>query len=220
MNYFYLYIFILSIFIISISYLNTYRETFNSRIQHFILLGDSIFKNDLYVSDGKSINDLLLERTNGNTTCLAKDDTKIVNVYNQILNIPDELNNKYTTIFLSVGGNDILSQIENNSLSSDTLKTIFIAYKKLIESIQMKSLNANLVLCDIYYPDNLKYKQYKGNIETWNQMIYDYSREEKNNIKSVLKLSSILTKPEDFTFDIEPSSIGSQKMVDAILSSY
>ena len=69
MTYFYLYIFILICFIIGVSYFNTImsskKEPFNSDKQIFVLLGDSIFKNDAYVSNGKSVDELLKEKTNG-----------------------------------------------------------------------------------------------------------------------------------------------------------
>jgi hypothetical protein len=48
-------------------------------------------------------------------------------------------------------------------------------------------------------------------------MIYNYSN--KNNC-SVLKISGILTHSDDFTLGIEPSSVGSKKLVETILSSY
>jgi hypothetical protein len=224
MNYFYLYIFLLVCFIIAVSYFNTYmrtyKEPFNSNKQSFILLGDSILKNDAYVSDGKSVDILLKERINGKSICLARDDSKIVDIYSQIEKIPNELNTNYTTIFLSVGGNDILNHYieqENNSKDSSILKTIFSAYKKVIKSIRNKLPNANIVLLDIYYPDNIKYKQYHTIINEWNNMIYNYSN--KNNC-SVLKISGILTCPDDFSLGIEPSSIGSKKLVETILSSY
>ena len=70
MEYFYLYIFILLCFIVAVSYYTTYmsskhmlRESFNSN-KSFVLLGDSILKN-AYVSDGKSVENLPVERTNG-----------------------------------------------------------------------------------------------------------------------------------------------------------
>jgi len=130
MSYFYLYIFILAIFIIGVSYWNTYREGFNSEKQTFVLLGDSIFKNDQYVSDGKSVNQLLSERTNGKTICLAKNDAKIANVYDQVKQIEPYLNSTTTTIFLSVGGNDILSRAQNNANGDNNfLSTVFEEYK-------------------------------------------------------------------------------------------
>jgi hypothetical protein len=224
MNYFYLYIFILVSFIFAVSYfntyINTYKESFNSNKQSFILLGDSILKNDAYVSDGKSVDILLKERTNEKSICLARDDSKIVDIYSQIEKIPNDINTNYTTVFLSVGGNDILTHYveqENSSKDSSVLKTIFSAYKKLIKSIRNKLPNSNIVLLDIYYPDNMKYKQYHSIINEWNNMIYSYSN--KNNC-SVLKISGILTHPDDFSLGIEPSSVGSKKLVETILSSY
>lgn len=220
MSYFYVYIFILAIFIICVSYWNTYREGFNSDKQTIVLLGDSIFKNDQYVSDGKSVNQLLSERTNGKTICLAENDAKIVDIYEQVKLIPPYLNSTTTTIFLSVGGNDILSQAQDKTNDTQFLPTIFAAYKSLVKFIQSQLPKANIVLCDIYYPNNLKYKQYHPIIDEWNNMIQTFARDPENRIGGVFKISSILTNPEDFTLEIEPSSIGTRKMVDAILTSY
>ena len=224
MNYFYLYIFLLICFIIAVSYFNTYMSTynegFNSNKQSFILLGDSILKNEAYVSDGKSVDYLLKQGTNNKSICLAVDDSKIADIYSQVDKISENLNTNYTTVFLSAGGNDILTHyVEQENTSSDTsiLGTMFAAYKKLIESIRNKLPNANIVLLDIYYPDNMKYKQYHSIINKWNSMVYEYARE---NNYSVLKISGILTQPDDFSLGIEPSSIGSRKLVDTILSSY
>jgi hypothetical protein len=226
MEYFYLYIFILLCFIIIVSYwttINSNIEPFNSNKQTFVLLGDSILKNDAYVSDGKSIDFLLSERTDGKTIALAVDHSKIVDVYDQISNIPDNANNNLTTVFLSAGGNDILSHyVDNNNDAKSTtvLKPMFSAYKKLVKSIQNKIPNAKIALLDIYYPDNLTYKQYHSIISEWNNLIYEYAKNNKNGIIEVLKISSILTKPEDFTFGIEPSAAGSLKLVNEIMASF
>lgn len=224
MENFYVYIFILLCFIVAVSYFNTYMcsyiESFNSDKQSFVLLGDSILKNDAYVSDGKSVENLLVEGTNNKTTCLAIDHSKIVDIYSQVDKIPQDLNSNSTTVFLSAGGNDILTHyVDQGNDSTDTsiLGTMFGSYKKLIKSIKKKLPNANIVLLDIYYPNNMTYKQYHSIITSWNQMVYEYAS--KNGV-NVLKISGILTQPDDFSFGIEPSSIGSQKLVDAIMSSY
>jgi hypothetical protein len=196
------------------------RESFNSNKQSFVLLGDSILKNDAYVSNGKSVEQLLIERTNGKTKGLAVDHSKIVDIYSQVDKIPEELNSNYTTIFLSAGGNDILTHYvdqENDSHDTSILATMFTEYKKLIKGIQNKFPKANLVLLDIYYPNNITYKQYHSIINEWNKMVYEYSG--KNGL-SVLKISGVLTQPHDFSFGMEPSAIGSRKLVDTILSSY
>ena len=49
-------------------------------------------------------------------------------------------------------------------------------------------------------------------------MIYDFSNNSKNNIYNVIKISNYLTKDEDFSFGIEPSSSGGKKIVDLMLS--
>ena len=48
-------------------------------------------------------------------------------------------------------------------------------------------------------------------------MLDDFGKQ--NNI-SILKISNVLTKPEDFISEIEPSSTGSQKIVDTLLENY
>ena len=224
MEYFYLYIFILISFVCLVSYYNTYMathmEAFTAKPQTFILLGDSILKNDAYVSDGKSVDDLLKERTNGASICRAVDHSKIVDIYSQLEKLPAEMDSSSTTIFLSAGGNDILSNYvdrEKDVTDSTTINTIFTDYKKLINNIQTKFSKANIVLMDIYYPTDSKYKKYYTVINEWNEMVYDYSSKQ---YFSVVKISNLLTKPEDFSNEVEPSYNGSKKIVEAIMSAY
>jgi len=219
-----IYVFILCCVIIIVSYWNTYiklyQEPFNTEKQRFVLMGDSILKNDAYVSNDKSIENQLIERTNGRILCLAIDHSKIIDIYSQISKIPEDLNSNYTTVFLSVGGNNILSHyVEQGNDSTDTtiLDTMFEEYKNLVKGLNKKFPDVKLVLLDIYYPNNITYKQYHFIIHEWNQMLYNYA---SNNDYSVLKISNILTQPDDFTFGIEPSAIGGKHLVDAILTTY
>ena len=224
MEYFYLYIFILVSFVCLVSYYNTYMashlEAFAAKQQTFILLGDSILKNDAYVSDGKSVDELLKEQTNGTSICLAADHSKIVDIYSQLERFPPEMNNNSTTIFLSAGGNDILTYyVDQGNTVTDTsiLGPMFAAYKKLVKHIHTIFPKAKLVLFDIYYPENLSYTQYHPVLKEWNGLVYKYA---SKNDYSVLKISKVLTKSEDFSFGIEPSATGSRKIVDTIISSY
>ena len=229
MNYFYLKVCLLICFIFAISYFNTYmnskpiRETFSSSNNRtFVLLGDSILKNNAYASDGKGIDDLLLER-NKQTYSYAVDNSSVVDVYNQINEIPIDLNTPSTIIFLSAGGNDILNHYkESGGDISDTsvLSTIFAAYKKMIKAIRAKMNQCKFVILDIYYPDNTKYTQYHPIISEWNKLIYDYENQPSNNINTVLRVSRMLTQNDDFTLSIEPSSSGGLKIADSILNSY
>ena len=213
-------------FIISVSYLHTIvsqQEGFNSNKQNFILLGDSIFKNDAYVTNGKSVDELLKERTNNKTLCLASDNSKIIDIYEQIIQIPDNLNNNGTTVFLSAGGNDILNHYvdkENDTSDTTILRTMFAAYKNIIKNIRNKLPQANIVLLDIYYPENISYKPYHSILQEWNKKLYTYADEPKNKVNSVLKVSKMLTHQDDFSFGIEPSALGGSKIVEAIMSNY
>jgi len=239
MKNFYLYIFILCFVIISVSSFTHYykyyvlKEHFsnsniysnsnnNTNNKTYVLLGDSIIKNNSFVKNGKGIDDILNEKTNGNSYCYAKDDSTIVDIYSQLDSIPSDLNNKNTIVFLSVGGNDILNNYVNNDVdtkNTKVLELIFNAYKKLFKSIQTKMNETKLVLIDIYYPTNIKFSQYKPILEEWNKLISDFASFNDNNSNNlqVLKISNILTESTDFTLNIEPSETGGEKIADNIL---
>jgi hypothetical protein len=232
MKYFYLYIFLLTFFIIGVSYYNTFlsspikKEGFynsnnnNSNNKSIVLLGDSILKNNTYTSNGKGIDDLLIERNNGGVYCYAEDYSKITDVYSQINNIPPELNNQNTTIFLSSGGNDLLTYYDDMGSNLDdmsVLNPMFSGYKKVVKNINTKFPNSKLVLLDIYYPYNIRFKPYHPIISQWNSKLYNYANRQQNN---VLRVSSMLTNSDDFSFGIEPSSIGGEKIANSILNYY
>lgn len=233
MTTFYIYVVLLFAFIIGMSYYNSYmyskyNETFETKTQqqnnmnyNIILLGDSILKNNSYVDNGKAIDQLLKERNIGNIHSLAINNSLINDVYSQINNIPSELNNNNTYIFLSSGGNDILKNFvesEPTEEKNHILNTIFKAYKKLVKSIQTKMNNAKLILIDIYYPTNMKYSLHHPIIQNWNLKLEHFKNENNSNIYDVLNSSKILTTPSDFTFDIEPSSSGGKKLVDEMVN--
>lgn len=209
--------------ILAVSYYNTYTntsiETFNSSKQIIVLLGDSILKNNAYTSNGKSVQELLEERTKGKSYCFAMDDSKINNLYSQISKIPNDLNSPYTTIFVSGGGNDILSKyVERHTAKDNELEIIFNAYVHLLQALHTKMNKTRIILLDIYYPFDSKYKKYHHLINEWNKMLYEYAANPKNNIDGVLRISSIIRKSDDFSEGIEPSNSGGEKIVDAILS--
>ena len=247
MKNFYLYIFILCFVIISVSSFTHYYKyyvlkehfsnssiynnsnnnsniynsnNYNNNRKTYVLLGDSIIKNNSFVKNGKGIDDILNEKTNGNSYCYAKNDSTIVDIYSQLDSIPSDLNNKNTTVFLSVGGNDILNNYVNDDVdtkNTKVLELIFNSYKKLFESIQTKMDQTKMVLIDIYYPTNIKFTQYKPILEEWNKLITDFSKDSANNISNVINISNILTDPTDFTLNIEPSETGGEKIADNIL---
>ena len=228
MNYFYLKIFGLILFIFAVSYWNTYCSSFiesfssNKSSRAIVLLGDSILKNNSYVPDGKAVDNIIEERVLKNDKnielySLAENNSKIVDVYSQINKIPLDINNKSTTIFLSSGGNDILSfYVDQNGDTSDTgfLNTMLAAYKKLVKAIQTRVDLCQIVLLDVYYPTSNQFAQYKPILEEWNGLIADYARE---NSLGLLQISQIVTSNDDFTLGIEPSEKGGEKIAQSIL---
>jgi hypothetical protein len=225
MDYFYLKIFGLILFIIAVSYWNTYCSSFiesfslNSSNQSIVLLGDSILKNNSYVPDGKGVDNIIEERSDKNIKIysFAENNSKIVDVYSQINKIPLDINNKSTIIFLSSGGNDILSfYVDQHGDTSDTgfLNTMLAAYKKLVKAIQTRMDLCQIVLLDVYYPTSNQFSQYKPILEQWNGLIADYARE---NSLGLLQISQIVTSNDDFTLGIEPSEKGGEKIAQSIL---
>lgn len=209
-----LYIIILITLITFILYIthNT-KEYFTLNKKTIILLGDSVFNNNSYVEKGKAVNEILQKNADENTSiiCLARNDSTINNVYQQLenVNIDIDLNDKLTTVFLSVGGNDIMK------LQQQNLDDIFEKYNTLIAAITTKLPNVKLVLLNIYYPANIS--KYDSLIDKWNTNIdLEYEYNDKNIY--ILNLSNLLKEPFDFVFDIEPSIAGGEKIANKILT--
>lgn len=183
-----------------------------------LLLGDSILNNEAYVKNGKSIVNLLKEKSDQEVDSYAVNNASIIDIYQQLNNVPLDLNDENTSLFLSVGGNDILTTFEDeiqNENDGDRLKPIFNAYKKLVTSIQTKMNKVGkITLLNLYYPTNMKYQQYKPILEEWNRLLDQYTREKNLNI---LRLNYLLTQSTDFSLSIEPSESGGMKIADNII---
>ena len=158
------------------------------------LVGDSIFDNRNYVPDGKDVFSYIREM-NPRTVMIARDNATIDDVYAQLktVNITDN-----DTLFISVGGNDIL----NDSSNLDEIKR---RYMKLLSHIK----KGNIVLCDVYYPPQMKH--YHKIIRQWNDFIHSFDKE-----YVIKKISISMNHPQLFTDIIEPSELGSVVIADTI----
>ena len=194
-------------------------ESFYTNNESIVLLGDSILKNNSYVENGKAIDNLLTEKSKSNVYSYAEDGSNIIDVYSQLDKIPLELNQKTTSIYLSIGGNDILTQYVDKMAdirNITALSIIFSEYVKLIESVKTRFNLCKIVLLDIYYPKTIIYKIYHSLIKKWNEMIYNYANSKSNML--ILKISDTLILDKDLIFNIEPSTSGGEKIVNSILS--
>jgi lysophospholipase L1-like esterase len=201
-----------------VSYFCTFKleDTFvsdNNNNNNIILIGDSMLNNSAYVSANQSIPDILSNELKGNTVYnFAKDGSTINDCYTQLDKISSELNNSNTYIFVSCGGNNILNSL--NRIDPNAITNLFDQYIKLLTSIKTRVPNAQLYVLNLYFPANTRYTSYHKTIEQWNTMIED-------NISLGYKLiqtNKLLVLEDDFTYNIEPSFKGGQKIVDAIVS--
>ena len=181
----------------------------SSNISTIVLLGDSIFQNENYVEYGESVEDLLQDKA----IVVAKDNAKILDVYDQLNFIPDSENIETNVIVVSAGGND-LDYIYKDLGKDENIDIIFNNYKELIMEIKKKT-KTQLILSTIYYPTSKEYKPYLPIVKEWNQLVIDFA-----NIKNfgIFRLHKYLTKSSHFTQQIEPSKEGGKIIADKLLN--
>ena len=195
------------------------KEYFSLQLKNsgpIILLGDSILKNNDYVTNKYSVESFIRKKTKRHVYCFAKDDETIIDVYDQLDKIPIELNTENTDIFLSIGGNDIINNynyLTNVLHKKNHLNKLFSKYFELVKSIQTKMNKTNLILLDIYYPTSSYYRSYIPIIEEWNKKLY-----EKEYDFKILRISKYLKNSKDFVYNIEPSRKGGEKIADMIIN--
>ena len=174
-----------------------------------VCLGDSIFQNKDYVSINDSVEDKLttaLSHKNSTSLVLAQDNAKIKTVESQIKTLQDMKdwggNNDY--IFLSVGGNDILT--DYNPISNDhsnyiestlvhhkreEINVIFRKYIVLVKNICKKFPKSKIILSTIYYPKDENYVKYHNVIKYWNQSVIDYAKINPDAISGVCEQTNL-----------------------------
>jgi len=198
-------------YILSRQHIKFIESFYSSSTQNIILLGDSILKNNDYVTDEFSVETILRNKTDCQVYCFAKNNEMIADVYEQLNRVSIDWNNDSTLIFLSVGGNDIL----NNYIPEDD---IFSQYINLVYSIKSKMNKSKIILLDIYYPNSDKYLSYLPIIKEWNNKVYNFVNNNSNKNIRLLHISNSVTEPDDFIYEIEPSKTGGEKIVDCILN--
>lgn len=206
-------IIVISIIIIVVcAFYKSMKEGLENVKNSIVLMGDSVLNNSNYVSSGKSVADILKTKTQ-NVFNFAKDGATISDCYAQLDQIPLELNTTDTNIFISAGGNDILNK--RGQLDSTTIRKLFDNYMEFIKALRVKLGSAKINILNLYLPSNPRYKSYKTSIDQWNQLIQEYSSK-IGEMYTVIDLNKLLTSPDDFIYDIEPSESASQKIANVI----
>ena len=199
---------IISIVIIfSCAYFKSLKEGLTNN-DTVILMGDSVLNNANYVPAGKSVYDSLKSKLS-KVINIAKDGATISDLYGQLDKIPVDLNNTNTYIFISAGGNDILNK--RTELSSTELRRLFDSYIEFLKALRTKLGSVKINILNLYLPANPRYQTYKTSIEQWNQLIQSSSNK-VGEMYNVVDLHALLTIPDDFVYDIEPSESASDKI--------
>jgi len=201
-------IFISIVIIISCAYFKSLKEGLTNN-NNIILMGDSVLNNSNYVSEGKSVYDNLKTKLN-NVLNVAKDGATINDLYLQLDEIPIELNNTKTYIFISAGGNNILNKQTNTDINQ-----LFTNYLDFLRALRVKLSNVQINIMNLYLPANPRFQSYKKSIDQWNNLINKNSSN-VGEMYNVIDINSLLTNSSDFVYDIEPSESGSEKIANII----
>ena len=177
--------------------------------KQIVLMGDSILDNSAYVASGDSVYEQLKNKTNNNVLNVAKDHSTIVDLYSQLDKVPIEMNTINTYVFISAGGNNILT-------NSNNIYKLFQQYGDFLNSLKTRLPNVKLFLFNLYVPINSKYSNYKPIIENWNNKLTNNKDKYNYEIKDLFNL---LVSSDDFVYDIEPSETASKKIAELIINS-
>ena len=193
---------------------------------HVVLLGDSIFDNAAYVPGEPSVIQQLKNRLSDGwqATLLAVDGNVTRDVSDQLKKLPDDASH----LFVSVGGNDALSNIkildEPARSSSEVLlkladlhKTFRINYSRMLEKIL--ECKKPVVVCTIYdampFQDDVLTRMIRATLSIFNDCII---REAFKSGVCLLDLRLICDKASHYSSvsPIEPSSEGGERIAGAI----
>jgi len=192
----------------------TIKKEQNKKTLFFI--GDSIINNKNYIANiNKSVPELLKQGFKDvKVIILAQDNATIQSVYSQIDNInKDEYKNCECIFCISVGGNDMLEMIWSFSMNYQDVEFLFKRYILLIKKIKKTFPKSKIYLLTLYYPTETIYQKYYDYIHFWNLLL------EKNRISygyNVVNINKYIGEEDDFTYSIEPSEIGGEKITRAL----
>ena len=209
--------------------------------KHIVLAGDSIFDNGSYVPGQPDVAQQLRNQLgeDSNVTLLAIDGDVTKDVHNQLTQLPEDTSH----LFISVGGNDALGQLQiftdpvssvgEGFLKFSRVQTTFQQeYKAMLENAL--SLNIPTTICTIYkpcfyHPDMSRVGSYVGNgvsntdlqnvsvtaLTAFNDVIL---QEAVTTGIPLMDLRVMYDNVADYANPIEPSTIGGQKMVSVMES--
>lgn len=197
-----------------------------NNVKHITLAGDSIFDNDGYVPNEPGVIEQLRKSipSDWSANKIAVDGDCIRHVYSRVENFP----NYITDLVLSIGGNDALgySSILNEAKSLSDIPNLAAKpasefrqnYRALLE--HLITLKTKVHVCTIYTAVPFEDPQWRQFVPIALNMFNFIIKEEaaKKSI-GVIEIDKVCTEEKDYSkaSPIEPSAIGGQKIVDAII---
>jgi hypothetical protein len=195
-----------------------------AKMQHIILLGDSILDNAAYVQSNLDVINLLRHRLpeGWKATLLARDGSMINDIIYQLKELPEDA----SFLVLSVGGNDTLSHADilnegANSVSEVLFKLADIQdefrnnYRMMLRNVLSYKLPT--LICTIYhprFPDPHLQRMSKLALSIFNDCIISEAIGSRSRL---IDLRVIFNEDKDYATAIEPSEGGGAKLADAIL---
>jgi hypothetical protein len=80
-----------------------------------------------------------------------------------------------------------------------------------LKALRTKLGSVKINILNLYLPTNPRYQSYKTSVEQWNKLIQEYSNK-VGEMYNIVDLNKLLTSPDDFVYDIEPSESASDKI--------
>lgn len=191
---------------------------------HLVLVGDSVFDNQAYVSPGAATLDAVRARLapGWSATLVAQDGSTVDEVGRQLMHLPTDA----THLAVSSGGNDALSAA---GILSERAKTVGEAlwklaqvgvqferrYRDMLRSVRARALPT--IVCTIYngnFADSHLQVVTTAALTLFNDAII---RAAWGARLPILDLRTVCSDVEDYVNDVEPSARGSERIADALV---
>ena len=193
-----------------------------NRMEHLVLLGDSIFDNKSYVGESPDVIGHLRELipANWSATLCAVDGDTTSGIERQLTKVPKDA----TCLFVSVGGNDALINVHLLSDMTRSGPVLLDELSRIADAFHKNYYNAIDHVCRLRKPTCVC-TIYDGNLEAdvapaakaavavFNDKIYSVANERH---LAVIELRRICNQPDDYANFIEPSALGGKKIAKAI----
>src|SRR5215470_5035465 len=193
------------------------------RMNHIVLLGDSVFDNKAYVNGGLDVIEHIRRQipAGWKASLRAVDGSVVENVRKQTLDLPDDA----THLVVSAGGNDailnadilqqkVASSAEVLNKLADIAGEFEYRYREMLEGVL--SLKKPTAVCTIYYPripEPFTQRVAVAALATFNDVII---RQVFLAGVPLIDLRLVCDEDSDYANEIEPSEKGGGKIAGAI----